>query len=182
MNKKLFIVAAVVAGLFLGTAVHAQDDNDAMVAVYGWYSPVDRNYVTIADGEYQEGQLLNWKYKDKTLLFYAFRNPGPNRVAVYSWYNPVTGDQASIASDEYTDDQMMKMGYEKRHLQYYAPELRGPNRVAVYRWYIPKTHDWVTIPEEGDTDAYYKKGYRHKTFQYFAIKRSVDESVYYHPL
>ena len=182
MNKKLFFLSAIVAGMFFGTNVHAQNNSQDLVAVYRWYNPVDRDYVTVAEGEYQEGQLLGWKFKDKTLMFYAFRNPGPDRVAVYRWYNPVTHDEASIAANEFSDDDMMKMGYKKDHLQYYAPLVRGENRVAVYRWYIPKTGDWVTVPEEGDTDAYYKKDYRHKTFQYFAIKRSVDEKVYYQSL
>jgi hypothetical protein len=178
MNKKLFMMSALVAaGMLLGNTVKAQDSDD-MVAVYRWYSPVDRNYVTIADGEYQEGQLLHWKYKDKTLVFYAYRQPGADRVAVYRWFNPTTKDIASIAEDEYTVDQMMKMGYKREHVQYYAPARRAENRVAIYRWFVPKTHDWVTIPEEGDTDAYYKKGYRKKTFQYFGIKRSIDESAY----
>lgn len=182
MKKKLFILSAIAAGMFLGVSSHAQSNSQDLVAVYRWYNPVDRDYITIAQGEYQEGQLLNWGYKDKTLMFYEFRNPGPNRVPVYSWFNPVTKDQASIAANEFSDNQMLKMGYVKRHFQYYAPELRGENRIEVYRWYVPKTHDWVTIPEEGDTDSYYKKGYRQKSFQYFAVKRAVDESIYYHPL
>ena len=177
MKKTLFFMSAIIAGMFFGNTVKAQQSDD-MVAVYRWYSPTDRDYITVAEGEYQEGQLLNWKYKDKTLLFYAFREPGPNRVAVYRWYNPVTKDVASIAEDEFSTDDMLKMGYKDRKLQYYVPVRRGENRVAVYRWYIPKTKDWVTIPEEGDTDAYYKKGYRKKTFQYYGIKRSTDESVY----
>ena len=70
------------------------------------------------------------------------------------------------------------MGYKEKRIQFYAPIRRGENRVAVYRWYIPKTRDWVTVPEEGDTDAYFKKGYRKKYLQYYGIKRSVDESIY----
>jgi len=182
MNKKVLLVSAIAfAGLFMGNSVKAQD-NDEMVPVYRWFNTVDRNFVTLADGEYQEGQLLNWKYKDKTLMFYAFREPGPNRVAVYRWFNPTTKDIASIAEDEFSDDQMLKMGYKEKTLQFYAPIRRSENRVAIYRWYIPKTRDWVTIPEEGDTDEYGKKGYRRKAFQYYGIKRSVDESLYAQPL
>ncbi|MFA6057229.1 MAG: hypothetical protein WC756_03445 [Taibaiella sp.] len=179
MNKKLLFVSAIVAGMFLGNNTTAQaQESDEMVPVYRWFSQVDRNYVTVAEGEYQEGQLLNWKYNNKTLMFYGFREPGPNRIAVYRWFNPTTKDIASIAEDEYSDDAMLKMGYKEKHIQFYAPIRRGENRVAVYRWFVPKTRDWVTVPEEGDTDAYYKKGYRRKSFQYYGIKRSVDESLY----
>jgi hypothetical protein len=179
MNKKLLFVSAIVAGMFLGNNTSAQaQESDEMVPVYRWFSQVDRNYVTVAEGEYQEGQLLNWKYNNKTLLFYAYREPGPNRIAVYRWFNPTTKDIVSVAEDEFTDDQMLKMGYKEKRIQFYAPIRRGENRVAVYRWYIPKTRDWVTVPEEGDTDAYFKKGYRKKYLQYYGIKRSVDESIY----
>lgn len=181
MNKKLFFVPVLAIGMFFGKAAMAQE-TDEMVAVYRWFNPVTRDFVTLIEGEYQEGQLLNWKYKDKTLLFYAFRSPGPNRVAVYRWTNPVTGDMVSVAEDEFTDDNMLKMGYADKTLQFYAPTRRENNRVAVYRWNIEKTKDWVTIPEEGKTDLYIKKGYNKKTFQYYGIKRSVDESVYHQSL
>lgn len=181
MNKKLFLMSALVGGILFGQTVKAQE-SDNLVAVYKWYNSVDRNYVTYAEGEYQEAQLLNWKYKEKTLLFYAYRHPGPNRVAVYRWENPVTKDILSVAEDEFSDDQMLKMGYKNKNLQFYAPIRRGDNRVAVYRWYIPKGKDWLSIPEEGNTDNYYKKGYRRKTFQFYGIKRTDDEAVYANPL
>lgn len=181
MKKKLFFVPALAIGLFLGKSAQAQDSED-MVAVYRWFNPIARDYVTIADGEYQEGQLLNWKYKDKTLMFYAFRTPGPNRVAVYRWANPVTGDVVSVAEDEFSDDALLKMGYADKTLQFYAPTRREANRVPVYRWKIDKTNDWVTIPEEGNTDLYFKKGYGKKVFQFYGIKRTVDESVYHNSL
>src|SRR5690554_405428 len=177
MNKKLLIIAALAAGVFYSSSLKAQS-SDEMVAVYRWYNQIDRDYTTFADDEFQEGQLLNWKYSDKTLLFYAYKNPGPNRVAVYRWKNPVTKDIVSIAEDEFLDDEMIKMGYTNKTLQFYAPVRRGENRVAVYRWYIKKRQDWLTIPEEGNTDLYFKKGYSKKTFQFYGIKRSVDESIY----
>lgn len=177
MKKTFILVSAVLASVIMVNKGLAQD-NDELVRVYRWYNPVDQNYVTIADGEYQDGQMLNWNWKDKTQLFVAYRNPGPGRIAIYSWYNPETKDFASIAEDEFSDDQMIKMGYTDKRLQYYALLRRGPNTVAVYRWYIPKTRDWITIPEEGNTDAYFKKNYRRKQFQYYGIARSTDAQIY----
>ncbi len=172
--KKTFVLAAALVAT-VSSAALAQDRSD-LVAVNRWYNKTDNNYVTVADNEYQEGQLLNWGWKDKMMLFTAYKTPAEGRVAVYSWFNPVTKDQASIAEDEYTDDQMMKMGYANKKLQFYALTRRGPNTMGVYRW--KKGNDWVTVPEEGDTDAYLKKNYRQKTFQYFGISRSVDANVY----
>ena len=178
--KKAFLLfsAATLAVLGSLSTVKAQNINDELINIYRWWNSEDRNFVTLAEGEYQDGQLLNWKYKDKTLIFVAFRNPGPDRVAVYSWTNPVSKDQASIAEDEFTDDQMLKMGYTSKKLQFYAPTRRGPNTIAIYRWRIERSKDWISIADEGDTEAYLKKGYHHKTFQFFGIPRSVDVKVY----
>ena len=174
--KKTFILVTTVVSLLMSNIGFAQEDE--LIRVYRWYNPKDMNYVTVADGEFQDGQLLNWNWKDKTELFSAYRNPGEGRVAVYRWYNPQSKDYVSIAEDEFTDDAMVKMGYTDKSLQFYALTRRGPNTVEVYRWYVPKNRDWATICEEGDTDNYYKKGYRRKTFQYYGVKRANDAMLY----
>lgn len=181
MKKTFILLSTVLASVFTTTNLFAQDEQSAdeeLITVYRWFNPEDANYITVAEGEFQEGQMLSWKWRDKTPIFIAYRNPGPGRVAVNGWYNPETKDFASIAEDEFTDDQMLKMGYTNKHLQFYALTRRGGNTVAVYRWRISKHHDWVTVPEEGDTDAYIKKGYDHKTFQYFGISRITDVGIY----
>ena len=153
----------------------AQTENEDLVRVYRWLNVKDQNYVTLADGEIQEGQLLQWKYKDKTLLFYAYRTPGPDRVAVYRWTNPLTSDQISVAEDEYSDADMQQKGYTLKSLQFYAPIRRDKNHIAVYNWYKARTKDWMTIPEFGDTDKYLDKGWKMKTFQYYGIIRNEYE-------
>lgn len=178
MKKTLILLSTVLVTMAGAQKSQAQNANDELVNVYRWYNTEDRTFETVAEGEFQEGQMLNWKWKNKTLIFVAYRNPGPDRVAVYSWFNPVTKDQASIAEDEFTDDQMLKMGYKEKKLQFYALTRRGPNTVAVYRWRINKSDDWVSIADEGNTDAYIKKGYHRKTFQFFGIVRSVDVEIY----
>lgn len=171
MKKGIFGLVVLASLFFMtGKEAFAQYDDD-MVKVYRWYSSVDRNYVTLAEGEIQEGQLLQWKYKDKTLLFFAYKTPGPNRVAVYRWTNPVTKDQVSVAGDFVPDADMMQQGYTLKTLQFYAPIRRHENHVAVYNWLKVKAKDWVTVPEFGDTDKYIKKGWRQKTFQYYGVMR-----------
>jgi len=174
MKKTFILITTVLASVLYANKGFSQSSE--LVNVYSWYNTEDKNFVTVVEGEYQDGQLLNWNWKDKKLMFVAYRNPGADRVAVYSWFNPVTKDQVSIAEDEYTDDQMLKMGYTGKKLQFYALTRRGPNTLAIYRWC--KGTDWVTVPEEGNTDAYIKKSYKHKTYQYFGIARSVDAIVY----
>jgi hypothetical protein len=179
MKKTLLLISALMAGAAGINTAQAQDrGNEELINVFRWYNSVDRTYETVAEGEFQDGQMLNWGWEDKTMIFTAYRNPGPGRVAVYSWFNPTTKDQVSMAEDEFTDDQMTKWGYTNKKLQFYAATRRGPNTIPVYRWVGGRNNDWVTIAEEGDTDAYIKKGYRHKTFQYFAIPRSMDVKIY----
>jgi len=176
MKKTFVLITTVLATVFFANRAFAQSEE--LVRVYRWYNPEDKNYVTLAENEYQEGQILNWGWKDKTLIFFAYRTPGPERVAVNSWFNPVTKDYISVAEDEFTDDQMLKMGYRDKRTQFYALTRRGPNTLTIYRWKVNKNDDWVTIPEEGNTDAYFKKGYHHKTFQYYGILRNVDAPIY----
>ncbi|MBU3675639.1 MAG: hypothetical protein FGM54_00425 [Chitinophagaceae bacterium] len=173
MRKAFYSILALLALVSVGSKAFAQEQD--IIRVYRWLNTVDNNYITLADGEIQEGQLLQWKYKEKTFLFYAYKTPGPDRVAVYRWTNPVTKDQCSIAEDEFTDNDMQQKGYTLKSLQYFAPIRRAENHVAVYNWYRTKTKDWVTVPEFGDTDKYYEKGYRKKSFQYYGIMRSEYE-------
>lgn len=177
MKRTIVLVTTLFAAIFLSTKSFSQED---LVRVFRWYIPQDGDYATVVDGEYQDGQLINWGWEDKQLMFWAYRNPGPNRVAVYGWYNPVKKVHVSVAEDEFSDDQMLKQGYTQKHLQFYALTRRGANTVCVYRWLQSKRHVWVTIPEEFsyDTDIYYKKGYRRKTFQYFGVARNVDAPIY----
>jgi hypothetical protein len=175
MRKLIYGVLVMLSLLSIQQVALAQDVNEDLVAVYRWLNQADNNYVTLASGEIQEGQLLQWKYKEKTFLFYAYKTPGPDRVAVYRWENPLTKDFVSIAEDELSDSEMQQKGYTGKRLQFFAPIRRAVNHIAVYKWYKAKTKDWVTIPEFGDTDKYISKGYKMKSFQYYGVIRSEYE-------
>ncbi len=177
MKRTIVLVTTLFAATFLSFKTFAQED---LVRVFSWYIPQNDDYSLVVDGEYQDGQLINWGWQDKTLSFWAYRNPGPNRVAVYGWYNPVARVHISVAEDEFSDDQMLKAGYTQKHLQFYALTRRGPNTMTIYRWRRVKRGAWRTIPEDYsfDSDIFLKKGYRRKTFQYFGVMRNVDAPVY----
>jgi hypothetical protein len=175
--KKVLLALALTAGILVSGSLQAQSNmSEDLVRVYRWFSPVDNNFVTLADGEIQEGQLLLWKYRDKTFLFYGYKTPGADRVAVYRWTHPETKDQVSIAEDEETDGNMIQKGYTNKTLQFYAPIRRASNHVPIYRWYKKSTKDWVTFPENGDTDKYWSKRFSLKTFQYYGVLRNEYES------
>ncbi len=173
--KKVFLTLVALVAICIANNANAQEVNNDLIRVNRWFSAVDNNFITIAEGEIQEGQLLQWKYKDKTFLYYGYKTPGPDRVAVYRWTNPVTKDQVSIAEDETKDSDMMQKGYTLKSLQFYAPIRRSDNHIAIYRWYKESTKDWATFPEYGDTDKYWKKGWKLKTFQHYGVLRNEYE-------
>jgi hypothetical protein len=175
MKRTIIVFTTILAAVLFANKSFAQED---LVRVFRWYIPEDQQFCTVADGEYQDGQLINWGWTDKLLMFWAYRTPGPGRVAVNGWFNPVSRAHISVCEDEYTDDQMLKNGYTQKHLQFYALTRRGSNTVCVYRWLLNKRHSWVTIPEDTDTDVYLKKGYHHKSYQYYGISRNTDAPIY----
>jgi len=172
LKKAILSSALLVVGLIPAYNVNAQSAEDETVAVYRWYNSRDKDNFTVVDQEIADGTLMGWGYKEKTFLFYGFRNPGPDRVAVYRWYNQRNNDWVSVAEDEFTEGEMILKGYSDKNLQFYAPIRRGGDKtVAVYRWMNPDTQDWVTIPDGGDTDKYFKKGLRRKIFQFYGMSR-----------
>ncbi len=177
MKKTVILFTTLLACVFLTSKTFAQED---LVRVFRWWIPQENSYITVADGEFQDGQLINWGWTGKTLLFFAYKSPGPGRVAIYGWENPVSRTYISVCDDEFTDDQMLKWGYKNKHLQYYALTRRGPNTVCIYRWHSAKRGAWLTVPEENsdETDGLIKKGYNHKTYQYYGIYRVVDAAIY----
>jgi hypothetical protein len=175
MMKKFLVVFAVIASFTMNQTAVAQEVNDDLIRVFKWYNSRDKEYVILADGEIQEGQLLQWLYKEKTFMFYAYKSPGADRVAVYRWTNPTTKDQVSIAEDEAKDSDMMQKGYTLKSLQFYAPIRRAENHIPVYRWYKKTLKDWVTFTENAETDKYFKLGYGFKTFQYYGVMRNEYE-------
>ena len=173
--KKLLVAFIAVISLAMSQQAMAQDVNTDLIRVFKWYNARDKEYVILADGEIQEGQLLQWLYKDKNFIFYAYKTPGADRVAVYRWTNPTTKDQISVAEDEVKDSDMMQKGYTLKSLQFYSPIRRSENHIPVYRWYKKSAKDWVTFTENAETDKYWKQGYSNKTFQYYGVMRNEYE-------
>ncbi len=75
MKKTFVLITTVLLSVLLVNRGFAQSEE--LVRVYRWYNPEDKNYVTLAEGEFQEGQILNWGWKDKTLMFLPIVIPRP---------------------------------------------------------------------------------------------------------
>ena len=78
LKKTFILITAMLASVLIANKSFAQEEE--LVRVFRWYNPNDQNYVTASNREYQEGQMLNWNWKDKTLLFVGYSNPAPGRV------------------------------------------------------------------------------------------------------
>ena len=61
MKKTLFTIIAIAALISFQQIANAQEVNNDLVRVFRWLNTVDNNFVTLADGEILEGQLLQWK-------------------------------------------------------------------------------------------------------------------------
>lgn len=169
MIQKALLLLIIPAMIFSAEPCYA--NNDALIPVYRWYNIYNYNYATFAEGELNDNELLIQGWSKKTFLFYAYKDPKPNTVAVNRWYNPRTRAYISVCEDEFTDEWMGLNGFTQKHTQYHAPIEKGDNTVRVDRWLQPGRHLWITMPDEQNTDELLKKGYHHKTYQYYGIAK-----------
>jgi hypothetical protein len=61
MKRTILLLTAIFATFLITTKTFAQED---LVRVFRWHIPQDDADVTVADGEYQDGQLINWGWTD----------------------------------------------------------------------------------------------------------------------
>jgi len=97
-----------------------------------WEMPNCKEFIIIAEHELTDAQLMSWGYKNKTFLFYAFKNPPPQAgyVAVNRWVNALPkGNNCrdftlSVAEFELTDEQLISWGYSDKKTQFYVMDSR----------------------------------------------------------
>ena len=164
-----FILSVVIVMISSTSSSFAQSEET--VNVFRWRDAVHNLYVTATESGYDDSQLIKEGCTNKTFIFKAFCDPGPDRVAVYNWYNAFTWSHLCIAENEYSDSIMREIGYSQKRFQFYALTKSDQNTISVYRWLMPHGLTWITVPEYANTDGYFKKGYRRKTYQYYAIAR-----------
>lgn len=94
-----------------------------------WVIPNCKEFVTIAEHEHTDQQLISWGYTDKELLFYAYMTKPDtgNYIAVNRWINAKPkGDKCkdftlSVTDKELSDDQLISWGYTSKMKQFYVP-------------------------------------------------------------
>jgi len=82
-----------------------------MVAVYRWWQPSDKDWITIRDGSPSDSDMTNAGYVSKTFQFYAFPTQRAGTVPVYRWWQPADRDWITVADGEVTDSSMTAAGY-----------------------------------------------------------------------
>lgn len=85
-----------------------------LVAVYRWWHPGDRDWVTVPDGQIPDATLQSWGYERKTLDFYAYAQAVPGAVPVYRWWHAGDRDWVTVAEGEISGSDLASWGYVTR--------------------------------------------------------------------
>jgi hypothetical protein len=104
-----------------------------IIAVNRWEMGSCREFIILAEHEGTDQQFISWGYKNKQLLFYAYRTrPRTGSfVAVNRWVNTLPqGNNCrdftlSVADHELTDAQLTSWGYTNKLVQFYVPDPRS---------------------------------------------------------
>ena len=111
------------------SAYKSRPNDPNATAVNRWVMPNCAASIVIAEHEIPDATLLNWGYKSKQFLFFAYQNK-PNTgdfVAVNRWINakpqgdPCRDFTLTVAETELTDAQLRSWGYSEKRLQFYVP-------------------------------------------------------------
>ncbi len=84
------------------------------IAVYRWFQPQEKDWVTMPEGNPSDSQLSGWGYQKKTFSFYAYPSHQEGTIPVYRWWNANDGDWITIAAGEVSDGQLSEWGYGKK--------------------------------------------------------------------
>src|SRR5690606_28049330 len=90
------------------------------VAVYKWYNLTTKDFVSLAEDEFTDDQMLKMGYTNKKLQYYAPIRRDVNRVAVYRWYIPKFRDWITIPEEGDTEELSKRKGYKYKTFQYYG--------------------------------------------------------------
>src|SRR5690606_30303248 len=92
---------------------------EGRVAVNSWFNPITKDYISIAEDEFNDDQMMKMGYSSKHLQYYASKNRGPNTIPVYRWHIGKTNDWVTVAEEGNTDA-YLKKGYRMKTFQYYG--------------------------------------------------------------
>lgn len=104
-------------------------EGDNVAVVNRWGMPNCKDFILIAEHEINDTTLTRQGYKNKQLLFYAYKNkPATGKyIAVNRWHNTsptsegCTGMALSVMEQELTDAQLISLGYTGKMVQFYVP-------------------------------------------------------------
>lgn len=175
MMRALF-PAALASSLFATSAFAGP--SSAPLAIYRWWQPSDRDWVSIATGgdEPLDPELITWGYsRSDAVQFYGFLVGSGDMIAVYRWWHAGDRDWVTIPDGSISDSAMTASGYTRKTFQYYAYPTSRPGTVAVYRWWQPSDRDWITLADGEISDAtMIAGGYQKATTPMFYASRTRD--------
>jgi hypothetical protein len=124
--------------------------NDDMVAVYRWWQPDDRDWVTISEGSVSDDQMVRWGYVNKTFQYYAWRSQQPGTLPVYRWWQPSDRDWVTLVDGEISDERLIAWGYAKYPVPLFYATPARPTTSGYFQLSAPQTaltqSGWDTEP------------------------------------
>jgi hypothetical protein len=105
---------------------------DNVAVVNRWEMPNCKEFILIAEHEISNEKMIEWGYKNKQFVFYAYQTKPASGayVAVSRWVNAYPeGNNCrdftlSVAEHELTDAQLESWGYSGKLVQFYVPDPR----------------------------------------------------------
>ncbi len=139
------------------------------VGVSRWWHSIDKDWITLADGEISDSQMHSWGYTKKQFQFFGSKAKTLNSVAVHRWWHSADKDWISLADGEISDSQMHSWGYAKKQFQFFGSKAKTPNSVAVHRWWHSADKDWISIADGEISDSQmHALGYAKKKLQFYS--------------
>jgi hypothetical protein len=172
-----FISCSVLVSSFIATSATA-GPSSAPLAIYRWWQPADRDWVSIATGgnEPLDPAMIGSGYsRYDAVQFYGFLIGTGDMIAVYRWWHSGDRDWVTIPEGSISDSDMIASGYSGKTFQFYAYPTARPGTVAVYRWWQPADRDWITLADGELSDAtMIASGYQKSATPLFYASRTRD--------
>ncbi len=126
------VAAGYITRIFQYEAFLTRPEGDNVAVVNRWEMGTCKEFILIAEHEISDAQMMQWGYKNKQFLFYAYKSKpaSGNYVAVSRWVNALSSGSPcrdftlSIGEHEITDSDLKSLGYSNKTVQFYVPDPR----------------------------------------------------------
>jgi len=134
------IAAGYTSKIFQYEAFLTRPAGNNVAVVNRWEMPYCKDFILIAEHEISDAKMIEFGYKNKQFVFYAYRTKPASGafVAVNRWVNALPAGNSckdftlSIAEHELTHQQLTSFGYTSKMVQFYVPDPRQTNATGTF--------------------------------------------------